>query len=893
MPKFFCPMFGAEHEEDAQPCPLASGPGCTRPVPEARWGPEPDILFVGEYPSSDDDVQGLAFRGRSAVELSAVMRTAGIAFERCQFSYAVRCYPGPAKPKVAVYNLCRANLEATLASRQWAAVVPLGARALKAVLPNSRNLTDVHGQPLRDDRYGHVVFPTFSPAAAVFNPQAGVHIKNDLTKLAEELDAGTLGQEVPLPDYPWYGDDRKGFKPLLGRLHDLAAMDSGLVCFDLETTGRDPFRDGARIVSVAFARIPGTAERPDLTDAFAFALYHRQAAWTPEEQEELVGLMRAVLENPNTIKVGHNVKFDCKWVDATLGIKPAGQWLDTMLSAHLIAGGIREGSLSLKAQVYKYPTGMGGYEDGLDRWKLDHWQDDWDDGDYGRIPLDPLIPYNAADVDATLRVLHHQLPVLAELGLDRLFVEHTMSYVPTLCDMEVAGTALNDGALAELMMELPERTAAALARLRARRDVAEWERMRGLAKGAEVAFNPNSPKQMVDFLYNYRRFRVVSYTKSTAKLPRHMRVPSVDKTALATLQEEYPRDADLFDAILAYRQVQKLYGGFVRPIRTEHTSDDGMIHGEFNAAGTDTGRPSSKNPNLLNIPTRGAPEEPWGLSLAKRVQSCFCTRFDDGYLIQGDLSQIEPRVVAALSRDPFLLETYQRDDGGDIHKANAVLLFGYRWEDVDKPIRDLAKTIGLAILYGTQAPHLADLLTKAWHDIGRPRVVSVDEAQQLIDLYWARLPAVRAFKDESERMAVAEGLVRNAFGRIRYIPGAASDETKVFAQAMRQAVNTRVQSTASDILLSDLGRVGNRIRRSGMRSRVVLSVYDSIVVDAPADEVEAVEAILEEEMTDGLHFPFMEGVPLKADIEKDRTWGGWDESLSFYPEPKGVVRDAA
>lgn len=1275
-----CPLRGPCDASKA--CGRASGPAAYRPLPNARWGPEADLLIVAEYPSPDDDAGGMALQSHDGVRLVSYLKQAGIDPRRCYVTYAARCatYRGD-KPGEAETNACRPWLLEVLGAQQWAAVLPFGNRALRSVMPETKwSAADIHGQPLVDSA-GRVVFPLLSLNAAAVSAQPEEQIRRDLARFKTLSDEGRLRQEPDLPAYPTYGWAHGQFEELRRKLEELSTY-TGLLAYDTETNGLDMYRRNARVETIAFSTAPGTG--------FAYAYHHDAAVWSSEEFAEIQRLTKAVLENPRSTKVGHNLGFDVLQAWRVLRCEVRGPWIDTMLAAHLLCGGLRTGSLSLKAQCYEHDTGMGGYEKGLDDWKDEHWQPEWGPGEYGRFPIRMLLSYNAADVDATLRVLYSQARRLRAEGMMNLFVEHTMPTLKAVIDMQDAGVTLSDGALAELLLELPDRYELALEELRRLPVVAEWERIQFQLRGEPVEFNPGSPQQMVAMLFEHMKLRPVGYTKSTRNLPDHLRVPSTDKNALSELRQRNPEHMAFFDGVSEYRKLKKL-DSMLWSLR-EQVSHDGLIHTTYQPWGTDTGRLSclplgtpiitdrgikaietvtpgdrvvgrfgwsmvqasfpsgeektsvtveaengvrlttspehrylvdgkwkraeqlkvgdrvtlasappsepavldrtaealgffiaegcisahpngrhyqavlafhpeeeaayvrqrvlpalhaitgktwtvsesegratlsgkaavrkliglgllgksherrapacvmggtpgrvagflrglfqgdghvikasgapaltttsrgladdvlvmlsslgiraavykkgrpakrahnqawsvrvrscsaalflhsvgmgttrknkllrctpahskslypdayvdmgalrevlpraggrwkeafrqqpgrrvsdaalrelvawgeahpyvllpeellcavrsgweqrkivsitrcsrrqpmwdlsvdgeafaagagvvvhnSRDPNLLNIPSRGP--------LAKRAKSIFTTRWwaprwDDelqasirtpvGQQVSFDLSQIEPRVVAALSGDPYMVELYA-DLDGDIHKLNASLLFDVPYAQVTPELRQAGKTIGLALLYGTQAKHLAEILTTAYYEMGKPRLVTAEEAQLLIDRYWSRLEGVYRFKIACEQEAMRTGCVRTAFGRIRYIPGANDTNDRKRAEALRQAVNTKVQSVASDILLAAIPRVLDRFKAEGLRSRLVLTVYDSLTADAPDEEVETVKRIMREELTDTSRLPFMGRVPVKADCEVSRTWGGDESALMTHPEP--------
>ena len=435
-----------------------------------------------------------------------------------------------------------------------------------------------------------------------------------------------------------------------------------------------------------------------------------------------------------------------------------------------------------------------------------------------------VAPPAIAGPEEEARAVARLAPVLAdrlrEERLEEVFATLELPLVPVLETMERHGIRLDPGALAELS----QRLGASLGELE-----------REIHAEAGGPFNINSPQQLAEVLFGRRGLPVLRRTAKT-------RVPSTDADVLAELAAQGHRLPDL---LLEYREQAKLKSTYVDAL-PKQVAGDGRIHTRFNQAVAATGRLSSSDPNLQNIPAR--------TELGREVRRAFVA--EPGHLlIAVDYSQIELRILAHLSGDPALADAFAR--GEDIHRATAALVFGVAPELVIPEQRRAAKTINFGLIYGMGAYALA-------RELG----VGNAEAQRFIDAYFARLPRVRAYLDATRELARTTGKVSTMFGRVRWIAGLDSKNAQIRGNAERQAINAPVQGTAADLIKLSMIRLHAALRARGAAGRLLLQVHDELILEADADAAPGVAALAREVMEGAASL----AVPLKADIGIGPSW---------------------
>lgn len=583
-------------------------------------------------------------------------------------------------------------------------------------------------------------------------------------------------------------------------LADLKA--AGTFAVDLETTSLNPL--DAEIVGISLSCRDHEACYIPVGHFYLGA---------PEQlpRRRVLDALRPLLIDPKIRKVGQNLKYDYQ-VFRRHGIELAGVWCDTMVASYLL-NPVRSGhgldSLSVEHLDHK----MISYEEVAGKGK--------EQVNFAQVPVEKASTYSCEDSDAAWLLHRRFLPRMAEAEMERLFFDVEMPLVPILAEMELAGVKLDLPLLGELSAGFGKQ-------------LAELE---GMIMGlAPEPFNINSPKQLGEVLFEKLKLPTGKKTKT--------------KTGWSTNVEELERLAEaghgIASAILQYRGLSKLKSTYTDALPKLVQSATGRVHTSYNQTVTNTGRLSSSEPNLQNIPVRT--EE------GRRIRRAFIA--EEGHLLlSADYSQIELRVLAHLSGDRVFCDAFARDE--DIHTRTAAEVFGLFPEMVTPEMRRQAKAINFGVIYGQGAFSLAKQLG-----------IATKVAKEFIDNYFARHPGARAFLDGCVREAEAKGYVTTILGRRLPIPDIASANGNIRAFAQRNAVNYPIQGSAADIIKEAMVKVTERMKRDQMRSRLIMQVHDELVFEVPEDEVVAMEQLVEHEMEHAVALR----VPLKVDMNHGRNW---------------------
>ncbi len=548
----------------------------------------------------------------------------------------------------------------------------------------------------------------------------------------------------------------------------------GEFCFDTETTGFDLFND--RIVGMSFAVVP------------------HEAWYVPCDERSVPAyaeLLRPLFEDETIAKIGQNIKFDLM-VLRRIGIAVRGPKYDTMILHYLLDPESRHNMNALAARYLNYKPieietliGRGPRQLTMDL-----------------VGVERVAEYAAEDADVTLRIKQTLLPLVEEAGLHDLYFDIEEPMIEVLADVETAGVRIDSEALARYAVELNRRMAQLEADIR--------------SEAGEASLNINSTRQLGEVLF--------------AKM-RIAEKPKMTRTKQFCTDEEYLQSFAhkhrIIDLILEYRGVKKLLSTYVEALPQLVNRRTGKIHTSFNQAVTATGRLSSTNPNLQNIPIRD--------ELGKPIRRAFIPSDDEHVLLSADYSQVELRLMAHLSGDEALIAAFEH--GEDIHAATAARLFGKPLDAVTGDERRKAKTANFGIIYGISAFGLSQRL-----DIPRK------EAKELIEGYFASYPQVKEYMERVVGKARETGYVTTIFGRRRYLNDIASRNAVARGLAERNAVNAPIQGSAADIMKIAMVRIAEAFRREGIRSRMILQVHDEVVIDTLRSEAERVRAIVTEEM---------------------------------------------
>lgn len=575
--------------------------------------------------------------------------------------------------------------------------------------------------------------------------------------------------------------------------------------------------EGAKIISLDTETTSTNAIEAQLV-GLSFAIEEHKAYYVPvpednNEAQKIVEKFRPIYENADTLKVGQNIKYDLE-VLRNYDVYLQGPLFDTMV-AHYLLQPEQYHNMDFMAEVYlNYNTvhideliGPKGKTQKSMR----------------QLAPNDVYAYACEDADITLQLKNVLEPKLKEVGVDQLFHEVEMPLIPVLAEMECNGVRIDTAALKETSEVFTERM------LQLEQDIYQ---------AAGKTFNVSSPKQVGDILFG--EMKIVDKPKKT-KTGQYV----TSEEVLQTLRAKHPIVAHILD----YRALKKLLGTYVDALPKLINPRTGHIHTSFNQAVTATGRLSSSDPNLQNIPVRGED--------GKEIRKCFIPE-EGCKFFSADYSQIELRVMAHLSKDANMLEAFR--EGYDIHAATAAKIYDKPVSEVTRDERTKAKRANFGIIYGITVFGLADRLN-----------IERAEAKQLIDGYFKMFPQVRDYMEQAKDTAKAQGWVETFFHRRRYLPDINSGNATVRGIAERNAINAPIQGSAADIIKVAMVRIFQRFKRENVRSKMILQVHDELNFSVLPTEKEQVERIVMEEM--------QAAYPLDVPLVADGGWGNnWLEA---------------
>lgn len=567
---------------------------------------------------------------------------------------------------------------------------------------------------------------------------------------------------------------------------------------DTETTGIDPI----------------TAELVGMSFSFA----ENQAFYVPvpanrEEALTIVNIFKPAFENPDSLKIGQNIKYDLIML-ANYGVSLKGKMFDTMIAHYVLQPELRHG-MDYLAEIYlKYETIKIEELIGAKGKKQGNMRD---------LAPEAVYKYACEDADVTLKLKQVLENELEKNGVKKLFEEIEMPLVPVLAYMERNGVRIDTDALKETSRHFT-----------ARMNQIEEE----VHQLAGMEFNIASPKQVGEVLFD--RLKIVEKAKKT-KTGQYV----TSEEVLESLRGKH----EIVGKILEHRGLKKLLGTYIDALPQLINPATGRIHTSFNQTVTATGRLSSSNPNLQNIPIRNED--------GKEIRKAFIP--DEGCeFFSADYSQIELRIMAHLSNDPHMIEAFQKDQ--DIHAATAAKIYKVKLEEVTREQRSKAKTANFGIIYGISVFGLAERLN-----------VDRKEAKALIDGYFENYPNVKAYMDQSIQEAREKGYIETIFKRKRYLPDINSKNAVVRGYAERNAINAPIQGSAADIIKVAMIRIYQRFQEEGIHSKMILQVHDELNFSVLPEEKEKVQQIVISEME--------AAYKMKAPLRADHGWGhNWLEA---------------
>jgi DNA polymerase-1 len=598
-------------------------------------------------------------------------------------------------------------------------------------------------------------------------------------------------KEIAKFDFKTVGTE-KDLAELIAKLSKAEAF-----AFDLETTSVDTFT--AEIVGISFST--------EIKSAYYIPIEHVGTGLVPvRKNRQPQGLSLHLLKSifiSNKLKIGHNLKYDIKVLN-NAGIEVKGPFFDTMVAAYLLDP--ISGKYSLKHLAKQF----------LGREMIKLMELIGKDAEYenfSEVPIDLATDYACSDAEATFGLYEIFKLALKVQKMDKLFYGTEMPLLAVIIEMEEEGVAIDDGLLNQLSKEIEK-------------ELMDLERH--IFAIAGTTFNLNSPKQLAQILFDRLMLPVIKRTKTG---------PSTD---VEVLEELAAQKFEIAEKLMGYRQLSKLKNTYIDVLPTLVNPKTGRIHTSFNQTVTATGRLSSSDPNLQNIPAKGE----WG----KRIRSAFVPGKKDWLILAADYSQIELRILAHLSEDKELIKAFQEDK--DIHQATA---------DELGISRDAAKTVNFGIIYGISDFGLAKSLG-----------IKKTEAAKIIDRYFEKHKGVQAFIDKTIKEAKENEYVTTLLGRKRPMPDINSPHGGLRAAAERMAINTPVQGTAADMIKVAMVRIFGKFHtlKCVESPKLILQVHDELVFECPKDEVEKIKKIVEEEMVNAVPLK----VPVKVDIGVGANW---------------------
>ncbi len=572
----------------------------------------------------------------------------------------------------------------------------------------------------------------------------------------------------------------------------------GVICFDTETTDID-------------------ATRAELV-GFSFAVEAGEAWYVPisEDQQQAyrrITLFKPLLENPAIGKIGQNLKYDIT-VLKRHGVEVEGDVFDTMVMHYLLEPEMRHNMDFLAESYLAYQpisieTLIG--KKGKDQLSMRD------------VVVEKVKDYAAEDADVTIQLYHHFWPKLEKQeGLTKLYASIEGPLVKVLSAMESEGIRIDTDYLQKYAVELGSEIALLEQKV--------WDT-------AGFSFNLGSPKQVGEALFEKLK---LTYRGGKTKSGQY----STDEETLSDMAADSPVVSD----ILRHRMLTKLKSTYVDALPRMVNPHTGRIHSSFNQTIAATGRLSSNNPNLQNIPVR-SPE-------GARIREAFIPRDDDHILLAVDYSQIELRLIAAISGDEGMLEAFKAEQ--DIHRATAARVFDIPYDEVSREQRYKAKTVNFSIIYGAGAQNLS-------RQLGIKRT----EAKELIDNYFAKYPGLRRYMEHTVAEARERGYVSTLMGRRRYLRDIHSRNSLLRSNAERMAINTPIQGTAADMIKIAMISINHALRQGGFRTKMILQVHDELVFDAHKDEVARVQPVIEGLMKNAI--PDL-GVPILVETGEGKNW---------------------
>ena len=569
------------------------------------------------------------------------------------------------------------------------------------------------------------------------------------------------------------------------------------VCFDTETTGLDALN--AELVGLAISYEKGKG--------FYIPFPENQ-----EEAQNLIEKIRPFFENESIEKIGQNLKYDLK-ILANYSIQVKGKLFDTMIAHYLINPDMRHNMDVLSETYLNYsPKSIETLIGKKGKNQLSMRD----------VPLENIKEYAVEDADITFQLKQHFQPILEKVGTKKLFDEIEIPLVQVLADMEAEGINLDVNFLRNMSVDM-------------QKEIENFEQK--IYEIAGEKFNLASPKQLGDILFD--KLKIGGAKQKKTKTGQY----ATGEEILSYLANEH----EIVRYILEWRQMVKLQSTYIDALPNQVDAKTGRVHTDYMQTVAATGRLSSNNPNLQNIPIR--------TERGRQIRKAFIARDENHTLLAADYSQIELRIIAALSGEENMIKAFQ--NGEDIHRSTAAKVFNVALEEVTKEQRSHAKTVNFGIIYGVSAFGLSNQTN-----------LSRSESAALIDAYYKTYPRLKAYIQEQIDFARNNGYVQTVLGRRRYLKDINSANAVVRGGAERNAVNAPIQGSAADIIKIAMINIHKRLKNENWQSKMLLQVHDELVFDVHNSELEKIKPLIQQEMENA----FQLAVPLVVELGEGQNW---------------------
>jgi DNA polymerase-1 len=574
-------------------------------------------------------------------------------------------------------------------------------------------------------------------------------------------------------------------------------MSQPSVCFDTETTGIDALN--AELVGMSFSWSKGEA-------------FYVPFSENREEAQVMIEKFKPFFESETIEKIGQNIKYDLK-ILSNYGVSIKGRLFDTMIAHYLINPDMRHNMDVLSETYLKYTPKSIEELIGKKGKNQKSMRD---------VALEDIKEYAAEDADVTYQLKQHFSPILDKAETKKLFDEIEIPLVPVLAAMELEGINLDVPFLKEMSVEMAKESAALEQKI---------------YETAGEKFNLASPKQLGDILFD--KLKIGGAKQKKTKTGQY----ATGEEILSYLANDHPIVKDILD----WRQMVKLQSTYIDALPNQVDKKTGRVHTDYMQTVAATGRLSSNNPNLQNIPIR--------TERGRLIRKAFVARDENYTLVSADYSQIELRIIAALSGEENMIKAFQNNE--DIHKSTAAKVFNVPLEEVTKEQRSHAKTVNFGIIYGVSAFGLSNQTS-----------LSRKESAELIDAYYQTYPKLKSYMSAQVDFARENGYVQTVLGRRRYLKDINSANMMVKSGAERNAVNAPIQGSAADIIKIAMINIHKKLTSENWKSKMLLQVHDELVFDVHNSEIESIKPMIKHEMETA----FAMDVPLEVELGEGKNW---------------------